>query len=60
MSAPVGFAEFVAARGTSLLPTAHLTCGSAQEAEDVLQSALERACRSWHPPTPSPTYAGSS
>ncbi|GAA0421956.1 RNA polymerase sigma-E factor [Acrocarpospora corrugata] len=48
MSAPEGFAEFVAARGTSLLRTAHLTCGSAQEAEDVLQSALERACRSWH------------
>ncbi|GAA1017357.1 RNA polymerase sigma24 factor [Acrocarpospora pleiomorpha] len=48
MSAPAGFAEFVAARGTSLLRTAHLTCGSAQEAEDVLQSALERACRSWH------------
>lgn len=48
MSAPEGFAEFVAARGTSLLRTAHLTCGSAHEAEDVLQSALERACRSWH------------
>ncbi|MEU0565248.1 SigE family RNA polymerase sigma factor [Nonomuraea sp. NPDC005983] len=41
------FAEFVAARGTSLLRTAHLTCGSPGEAEDVLQSALERAYRHW-------------
>ncbi|MCT9934989.1 SigE family RNA polymerase sigma factor [Planotetraspora sp. A-T 1434] len=48
MSPPDGFAEFVAARGTSLLRTAYLTCGSTGEAEDVLQSALERACRSWH------------
>ncbi|GAA4559528.1 SigE family RNA polymerase sigma factor [Planotetraspora kaengkrachanensis] len=43
-----GFAEFVAARATALLRTAHLTCGSAAEAEDVLQSALERAYRNWH------------
>ncbi|MCG5217116.1 SigE family RNA polymerase sigma factor [Streptosporangium sp. KLBMP 9127] len=43
----VGFAEFVAARGTSLLRVAYLTCGSRDDAEDVLQIALERAYRSW-------------
>ncbi|MEV0967101.1 SigE family RNA polymerase sigma factor [Microtetraspora glauca] len=48
MNPPEGFAEFVAARGTSLLRTAYLACGSQDEAEDVLQSALERACRNWH------------
>lgn len=41
------FAEFVAARGTSLLRLAHLACGSPHEAEDVLQTALERAYRHW-------------
>ncbi|RJL30761.1 SigE family RNA polymerase sigma factor [Bailinhaonella thermotolerans] len=41
------FAEFVASRGTALLRTAYLTCGSRDEAEDVLQTALERAYRSW-------------
>ncbi|WP_283135785.1 SigE family RNA polymerase sigma factor [Rhizohabitans arisaemae] len=48
MTAAERFAEFVAARGTRLLRTAHLTCGSAAEAEDVLQTALERAYRNWH------------
>ncbi|MEU6410865.1 SigE family RNA polymerase sigma factor [Microbispora sp. NPDC046933] len=48
MRPPDGFAEFVAARGTSLLRTAYLTCGASDDAEDVLQAALERACRSWH------------
>ncbi|OPG06644.1 SigE family RNA polymerase sigma factor [Microbispora sp. GKU 823] len=48
MRPPDGFAEFVAARGTSLLRTAHLTCGASDDAEDVLQAALERACRNWH------------
>ncbi|MFF3664074.1 SigE family RNA polymerase sigma factor [Microtetraspora malaysiensis] len=48
MNPPEGFAEFVAARGTSLLRTAYLACDSPDEAEDVLQSALERACRNWH------------
>ncbi|NRQ30777.1 SigE family RNA polymerase sigma factor [Nonomuraea sp. NN258] len=51
MDSPMGFAEFVAARGTSLLRLAYLTCGQAggarDEAEDVLQTALERACRHW-------------
>ncbi|GII57780.1 DNA-directed RNA polymerase sigma-70 factor [Planotetraspora thailandica] len=43
-----GFADFVAARATALLRTAYLTCESAADAEDVLQSALERAYRNWH------------
>ncbi|MEV0619123.1 SigE family RNA polymerase sigma factor [Nonomuraea sp. NPDC050404] len=42
-----GFTEFVAARSTSLLRTAYLTCGSLAEAEDVVQTALERACMRW-------------
>lgn len=42
-----GFAEFVAARSTSLLRTAYLACGSLGEAEDLLQTALERACMQW-------------
>ncbi|AWS46986.1 SigE family RNA polymerase sigma factor [Streptosporangium sp. 'caverna'] len=41
------FTEFVAARGTSLFRIAHLTCGSRDEAEDVLQSALEKAYLNW-------------
>ncbi|MFE3447764.1 SigE family RNA polymerase sigma factor [Nonomuraea sp. NPDC059194] len=44
----IAFADYVAARGTSLLRLAHLACGSREEAEDVLQTALERAYRSWH------------
>ncbi|GAA4095326.1 sigma-70 family RNA polymerase sigma factor [Nonomuraea soli] len=31
------FSEFVAARGTSLLRLAYLSCGSADDAEDVLR-----------------------
>ncbi|MEV5325142.1 SigE family RNA polymerase sigma factor [Nonomuraea sp. NPDC052634] len=41
------FAAFVAARGTSLLRVAYLACGDATEAEDVLQTALERTYRNW-------------
>ncbi|MEV6152819.1 SigE family RNA polymerase sigma factor [Nonomuraea sp. NPDC052129] len=41
------FAAFVAARGTSLLRVAYLTCGDEAEAEDLLQTALERTWRSW-------------
>jgi RNA polymerase sigma-70 factor (sigma-E family) len=41
------FTEFVATRGTSLFRIAHLTCASRDEAEDVLQSALEKAYRNW-------------
>ncbi|WP_433220123.1 SigE family RNA polymerase sigma factor [Microtetraspora malaysiensis] len=42
-----GFTAFVAARSTSLLRTAYLTCGSLGDAEDLLQTALERACLHW-------------
>ncbi|MFF5204580.1 SigE family RNA polymerase sigma factor [Streptosporangium sp. NPDC000396] len=41
------FAAFVAARGTGLLRFAHLACGDAEDAEDLLQTALERAYRRW-------------
>ncbi|WP_433413621.1 SigE family RNA polymerase sigma factor [Microtetraspora malaysiensis] len=41
------FAAFVAARGTSLLRVAYLTSGDEGEAEDLLQTALERAYRNW-------------
>ncbi|MFI6456802.1 SigE family RNA polymerase sigma factor [Streptosporangium amethystogenes] len=42
-----GFAAFVAARGTSLLRVAYLACGDEREAEDLLQTALERTYRNW-------------
>ncbi|MGC5013520.1 SigE family RNA polymerase sigma factor [Streptosporangium sp. DT93] len=42
-----GFAAFVAARGTSLLRVAYLACGDEKEAEDLLQTALERTYRNW-------------
>jgi RNA polymerase sigma-70 factor (sigma-E family) len=42
------FEEFVRARGSALLRTAVLlSAGSRHDAEDVLQSALERAYRHW-------------
>ncbi|GAA3964780.1 SigE family RNA polymerase sigma factor [Actinomadura viridis] len=41
------FAEFVTARGTALLRTAALLCGAHQDAEDILQTALEKAYRHW-------------
>jgi len=41
------FAEFVAVRGTALLRTALLMCASRQDAEDILQTALEKAYRHW-------------
>ncbi|GAA2447234.1 SigE family RNA polymerase sigma factor [Actinomadura vinacea] len=41
------FAEFVTARGNALLRTAALLCGANQDAEDILQSALEKAYRHW-------------
>jgi RNA polymerase sigma-70 factor (sigma-E family) len=41
------FSEFVAARGTALLRTAALMCGAHQDAEDILQTALEKAYRHW-------------
>jgi RNA polymerase sigma-70 factor (sigma-E family) len=41
------FVEFVERRGSALLRTAQLMCGTRQDAEDVLQSALEKAYRHW-------------
>ena len=41
------FVAFVAARGTKLLRVAYLACGDEAEAEDLLQTALERTYRSW-------------
>jgi RNA polymerase sigma-70 factor (sigma-E family) len=41
------FVEFVAARGNALMRTAVLMCGSRQDAEDILQTALEKAYRHW-------------
>lgn len=42
------FEDFVAARGSALLRTAVLLCaGSRHDAEDAVQSALEKAYRHW-------------
>jgi RNA polymerase sigma-70 factor (sigma-E family) len=41
------FEAFVAARGTALLRLARLLCRDPDDAEDVCQTALERAYRSW-------------
>ncbi|GAA0332747.1 SigE family RNA polymerase sigma factor [Actinoallomurus spadix] len=41
------FVEFVAQRGTALLRTAQLLCGGRTDAEDLLQTALEKAYRHW-------------
>ncbi|MFI9596498.1 SigE family RNA polymerase sigma factor [Nonomuraea sp. NPDC052265] len=41
------FGAFVAARATSLLRVAYLACGDEAEAEDLLQTALERTYRNW-------------
>ncbi|MWA05782.1 SigE family RNA polymerase sigma factor [Actinomadura sp. LD22] len=41
------FVEFVAERGDALLRTASLMCGARQDAEDILQTALEKAYRHW-------------
>lgn len=55
--------EFVAARGDALLRVAALMCGARQDAEDILQTALEKAYRhwgGWRPAAiPSRTSAGS-
>ena len=42
------FGAFVATRATSLLRVAYLACGDRAEAEDVLQTALERTYRNLH------------
>ncbi|MCW2884587.1 MAG: hypothetical protein QOE54_1282 [Streptosporangiaceae bacterium] len=41
------FVRFVAERGNALMYTALLMCNSRQDAEDALQSALEKAYRHW-------------
>lgn len=41
------FEEFVAARSAALFRTAWLLTGNRQDAQDLVQSALERACRHW-------------
>ncbi|MEW1846235.1 SigE family RNA polymerase sigma factor [Nonomuraea angiospora] len=41
------FGAFVAARATTLLRVAYLACGDEAEAEDLLQTALERTYRNW-------------
>ncbi|WP_043631836.1 SigE family RNA polymerase sigma factor [Nonomuraea candida] len=51
------FGAFVAARATTLLRVAYLACGDRSEAEDLLQTALERTYRNWdrvrhHSPEP--------
>ncbi len=43
----VDFADWVAARGPSLLRLAYLLTGSSAEAEDVVQDALSRALPRW-------------
>jgi RNA polymerase sigma-70 factor (sigma-E family) len=41
------FVEFVTASGTALLRTARLLTNSRDDAEDLLQTALEKAYRNW-------------
>ncbi|MGS2642428.1 SigE family RNA polymerase sigma factor [Streptosporangium sp. LJ11] len=41
------FGAFVAARASTLLRVAYLACGNEAEAEDLLQTALERTYRNW-------------
>ena len=45
--ATVDFAEWVAARGSSLLRLAYVLTGSASEAEEIVQEALSRALPLW-------------
>jgi RNA polymerase sigma-70 factor (sigma-E family) len=42
------FVEFVGEVSSRLLRTAYLLCGSKEDAKDLVQEALERACRKWH------------
>jgi RNA polymerase sigma-70 factor (sigma-E family) len=41
------FEQFVRERSAALFRTAYLVCGDAHQAEDLLQSAFERAYRRW-------------
>jgi RNA polymerase sigma-70 factor (sigma-E family) len=42
------FVEFVNEVSPRLRQTAYLLCGSRDDAKDLVQEALERACRKWH------------
>ena len=42
------FVEFVNEVSSRLRQTAYLLCGSRDDAKDLVQEALERACRKWH------------
>jgi RNA polymerase sigma-70 factor (sigma-E family) len=42
------FDEFVGEVSSRLLRTAYLLCGNKDDAKDLVQEALERACRKWH------------
>jgi RNA polymerase sigma-70 factor (sigma-E family) len=42
------FVEFVGEVSSRLLRTAYLLCGSKDDAKDLVQESLERACRKWH------------
>lgn len=43
----IGFADFVHRRSAALFRTAYLLTGDRHLAEDLLQEALEKACRHW-------------
>ncbi|MFF2625924.1 SigE family RNA polymerase sigma factor [Kitasatospora griseola] len=43
----IDFAEFVQQRSAALFRTAYVLTGSQDSAEDLLQEALEKACRHW-------------
>ncbi len=43
-----GFVEFVQQRSAALFRTAYVLTGSQDTAEDLLQEALEKACRHWN------------
>ena len=47
MAAPEGFTEFVIARQAALLRTAYLLTGNAQDAEDLVQTALIKVVPHW-------------
>lgn len=47
MAAPEGFSEFVLARQAALLRTAYLLTGHAQDAEDLVQTALVKVVPQW-------------
>ncbi|MFE7526652.1 SigE family RNA polymerase sigma factor [Kitasatospora sp. NPDC057542] len=44
----IDFVEFVQQRSAALFRTAYILTGSQDNAEDLLQEALEKACRHWN------------